>query len=172
MKAKVNTSSKRRWTTRETSILLNDIVKATGKHVSHKLVDKRAEQFGRTKCSVHNKLKQIRKENNLLGRFTKNDDEIIQKCVKSYPYNLQLAFADAAAILKLSTTSIEYRYYSSILPAKKNNLFAFLAVGSHLFNRKNIARNSHHQSDIKKTTLKGKLLDRLVNAGLIIKNWL
>lgn len=172
MKAKVSTSSKRRWTARETSILLNDIVKAAGKHVSHKLVDKRAEQFGRSKCSVQNKIKQIRKENNLLGHYTRDDDNVIRRCVKLYPYNLQLAFADAAAILKLPASSIEYRYYSSILPAKKNNLFAILAVGSHLFNRKNIARNSHHQSDIRKTTLRSKLLDKLVNAGLLIKDWI
>lgn len=47
-------------------------------------------------------------------RFTQQEIEVIIKCVRKSPNNLQMGFEDAAKRLKISKASIQAKWYNSI----------------------------------------------------------
>lgn len=121
---------------------LGELIKlVSSKHsIKIKELQKFCDKHNRSIFGVRKKVCSLRKQLNISVKYTDKDLRIIQKCVKEYPYNLSLAFADAAVILNRSVDAIRNIYYFKI-KHQNNVLFAIFGLKHFTTNCKNISRN-------------------------------
>lgn len=153
--------TKKRWTEDELQELLRLLKTCPTKYLTGKSIESFAKKHNRSKDAISRQAWALRKEYNIKSFFTEEDLKVIKECVKQYPYNLTLAFADAAVMLNVSMRSISDAYYRKILSNKKSFLFGLFNKNVIVKNRKNIWRNSKHIQEVRILDENRSLLEKI-----------
>lgn len=148
----------KKWNTAEIKYIDALINKYPNGHIFRDEINTVSYLMNRTPSSIKYQINNRRKALNKAGNvsYTKKDDSVIIDCVRKYPGNLQLAFAEAAPIINRTAGSISQRYYKVLIKKPSNFMFVLLTKTGFVKNRKNIFSKHLLQGKNSSRSLKNK----------------